>query len=218
MDTPLGWTNASFLRGRLHGALDDIRDQELERGVFAGLAAFVAIWTFMLAALMAASISDDIKPAESDIDIATIEPPVPTYTPAPEAPAPVYSLPPVDATAAPSSPAAPADEVIATSDGEDRITIERNPQTNMPTKITIVGRNKTNMPTKITIVGRNTGRKQSAGVITSEPVANRTPPDARPAEVMRSTEVTRPAEVTRPVEAPPQTGQDAATRVIDDIF
>ena len=213
MDTSLGWTNASFFRGRLHGALDDVRDPELERGVFAGLAAFVAIWTFILAALMAASISDNIKPAESDIDIATIEPPVPSYTPAPEPPAPVYSLPPIDATA-PPLPSAPAEEVITTADGEDRVTIERNPQTNMPTKITIIGRGtQTNMPSKITIVGRGNGRNQSPAVVASEPVVSSPPPPAtRPAEAMR------PAEVPRPTEVPPQTGQEAATRVIDDIF
>lgn len=199
MDTPLGWSNISFSRGRLHSALEETRDVERERGVFAGLAAFVAIWTFMLAALMAASISDNIKPAESDIDIATIEPPVPSFTPAPEAPAPVYSLPPIDASAAPPESTVPAEEVITASDGEDLVTIERNPQTNMPTKITIVG--------------RGSGRNQSAGVIASEPVISRPPPATRAAEAVLPAEVTPPAE-----EAPAQTGQDAATRVIDDIF
>lgn len=197
MDTPLGWSNVSFSRGHLDGAQDDTRDLELERGVFAGLAAFVAIWTFMLAALMAASISDNIKPADSNIDIAAIEPPVPTFIPAPEAPAPVYSLPPIDASAAPPISTGPAEEVITTSDDEDRVTIERNPQTNMPTKITIVG--------------RGSGRNQSAGVIASEPVISQ-PPPTRAAEVMR------PPEITRPADVPPQTGQEAATRVIDDIF
>lgn len=199
MDMHLGWSTARNARVATRILHDSNR--EVERGYFAGLAAFIAIWTFMLAALMAASISDNIKPAEQDIDIAAIEPPVPSYTPVPEAPAPVYSLPPIDA-AAPPVWTPPADEPAGLAEtettGEDQITVERNPQTNMPTKITIIGRAE---------------RVDPPTVVTIEP-ANRSEP-ARPAPPARSAA----APVTAvPPAAPVVASPDAATRVIDDIF
>lgn len=190
MDTHLGWAAVSAIRNRAQIAGDYDQEVAIERGYFAGLAAFVAIWTFLLAALMAASISDNIKPAESDIDIATIEPPVPSYTPVPEAPAAVYSLPAVDASMTAPVWTPPVEEAPATAEtiGEDRITIERNPRTNMPTKITIVGRSE---------------RGNTPNVISSESVT------AQPVPA---------APLPRSSEAPPAPTQDAATRVIDDIF
>lgn len=197
MDMHLGWSTARNARVATRILHDS--DREVERSYFAGLAAFIAIWTFMLAALMAASISDNIKPAEQDIDIAAIEPPVPSYTPVPEAPAPVYSLPPIDA-ATPPVWTPPVDEPPSTTEtvGEDQVMIERNPETNMPTKITIVGRAE---------------RVDPPTVVTIEP-ANRSEP-ARPAPPARSPDA--PVTATPPT-APVVANPDAATRVIDDIF
>lgn len=199
MDMHLGWSTARNARVATRILQDS--DREVERSYFAGLAAFIAIWTFMLAALMAAAISDNIKPAEQDIDIAAIEPPVPSYTPVPEAPAPVYSLPAIDA-AAPPVWTPPADEPAGVAEaetaGEDQITVERNPQTNMPTKITIIGRAE---------------RVDPPTVVTIEP-ANRSEP-ARPAPPARNP--TAPVTAVPPA-APVVASPDAATRVIDDIF
>lgn len=190
MNTQLGWSTVAHIRNRARAALEYEEEVQIERGVFSGLAAFVAIWTFMLAALMAASISDNIKPAETDIDIAKIEPPVPSFTPVPEAPAPVYSVPAIDASVPPVwTP--PADPVTETRDtvAQDQVIIERNAQTRMPTKITIIGKSE---------------RGQPANVIAAEP--------ANQIEQIRVV----PSPRTDPVPTVPR--QDAASRVIDDIF
>lgn len=200
MDTHLGWTTTSHphLRSQVNGARGYDEEVLLGRSFFAGLAAFVAIWTFMLAALMAASIADNIKPAEAEIDVAKIAPPVPSFTPVPEAPSAVYSLPAMDGSAAPPVWTPAVEDVSPTLDArrEDQITIERNSQTNMPTKITIIG------------------RKESAdtpNVIAPETTVRIDP--VRVAPLPRSAEA-----------APPQpsavaaANQDAAVRVIDDIF
>lgn len=182
-------------------AYRDRDEEELRRASFAGLAAFVAIWTFMLAALMAASIADNIKPDERDIDVAAIEPPVPTHVPVPEAPQPAYSLPPLDTTLSgpnvwtpPAEDSALIEEEIRGS--EERITIERSRDSNTPTKITIVGR-----PSE-----RTSPNAAEAPIITIEPArsAPRTAVDAP-----------HRSEAAAPASAP---ANEAATRVIDDIF
>lgn len=182
-------------------AYRDRDEEELRRASFAGLAAFVAIWTFMLAALMAASIADNIKPDERDIDVAAIEPPVPTHVPVPEAPQPVYSLPPLDTTlpAAANVWTPPAEESALIEEeirgSEERITIERSRDSNTPTKITIVGR-----PAE-----RGSQKALEPPIITIEPAARPAP------RVMEQPQ--RPAEPAAPTPA-----NEAATRVIDDIF
>lgn len=183
-------------------AYRDGDEEELRRASLAGLAAFVAIWTFMLAALMAASIADNIKPDERDIDVATIEPPVPSHVPVPEAPQPVYSLPPLDTTTSvpnpvwtpPAEDSAMIEEEIRGSD--ERITIERSRDSNTPTKITIVGRPSQQASSNIS----------EPPIITIEP-ARTAPRDAEP-----------PIRNAEPVAPAPAPANEAATRVIDDIF
>lgn len=177
--------------------------EELRRASLAGLAAFVAIWTFMLAALMAASIADNIKPDERDIDVAAIEPPVPSHVPVPEAPQPVYSLPSLDGATSVPSPVwtPPAEESAIIEEeirgSEERITIERSRDSNTPTKITIVGRPSPRAPSSAS----------EPPIITIEP--------ARPAPPRVVEPPVRNAEPVAPAPAP---ANEAATRVIDDIF
>lgn len=180
-------------------AYRDGDEEEFRRASLAGLAAFVAIWTFMLAALMAASIADSIKPDERDIDVAAIEPPVPSHVPVPEAPQPVYSLP-LDSTqhgpsavwAPPAEDSAMIEEEIRGS--EERITIERSRDSNTPTKITIVGRPSL----------QDSSNASEPPIITIEP--SRSAP--------RAVEPPARSEPVAPAPAP----ADEATRVIDDIF
>lgn len=184
-------------------AYRDGDEEELRRAGLVGLAAFVAIWTFMLAALMAASIADNIKPDERDIDVAAIEPPVPSHVPVPEAPQPVYSLPPLDTTTSVPSPVwtPPAEDSAMIEEeirgSEERITIERSRDGNTPTKITIVGR-----PSQ-----RASSNTTEPPIITIEPT--------RPAPRVVEPPV-RHTEPVAPAPAPP--ANEAATRVIDDIF